>query len=102
MVMVVMAEETLRGDLDVLSEDICHLAASWPTATTVCRGGGRGCCGGGGGGGGGGSSMNGSAYPVSHANATLLAGYGAAVSSSILPFTMSTLLFITFTLSLPL
>lgn len=102
MVMAVMAEEALRGDLDVLSEDVCRLAASWPTASTVRGGGGRGCCGGGGGGGGGGSSMNGPAYPASHANATLLARYGAALSSSTLPFTMSTLFFITFTLSLPL
>lgn len=101
---MVMVEETLRGDLDVLSEDICHLAASCPAATTVRRGGGRGCCGGGGGGGGGrgGSSVNGPADPVVHAHATLLARYGATFTSSVLLFTMPTLLFITFTLSLPL
>lgn len=99
---VVVVEQAVGGDLNVLGQDVCHLAAGCPAASAVCGGGGGGC---GGGGGGGGGSVDGPADPALHADASLLAGEGAALSSSssssaILHFTRPTLLFLTLSLTL--
>lgn len=74
-VVLVVGGQAVRGDLDVLGQHICHLAAGCSAASTVCRGRGGGRCGrGGGGGGGGGGSVDGPADPAIHAHASLLAG----------------------------
>lgn len=98
--MVVMAELVVRGDADVLGQDVGQLAGGRPAAPAA-RGGGGGGCRGGGGGGGGGGAVDGPAYPVLHADAPLPAGWDNA-TASVLLLAISALPFIAVALSLAL
>ena len=99
-VMVVMAELVVRGDADVLGQDVGQLAGGGPAAPAA-RGGGGGGRGGGGGGGGGGGAVDGSADPVLHADAPLPAGRDNAAAAVPL-LAVSALLFIAVALSFAL
>lgn len=100
-VVMAMAQLVVGGDVDVLGQDIGQPAAGGP-APPAARGGRGGGGRGGGGGGGGRGAVDGPAYPVLHADAPLLAGRGAAATSSVPLFTISSLLFIAVALPLAL
>lgn len=101
-VMMVMAEVVMvGGDVNVLGQHVSQPAASCPAPPAASGGRGGGGRGGGGRGGGRGA-VDGSAYPVLHADAPLPAGRGPSAASSILFFAVSSLLFVSVALSLAL
>lgn len=100
-VVVATAQLVMGGDVGMLGQDVGQPAAGGPAPAAARGGRGGGGRGGGGGGGGGRGAVDGPAYPVLHADAPLLAGRGAAAAtSSVLFFTVSSLLFVALSLAL--